>query len=141
MNEQPITSSIRVRIGQEEAHYGGNLVEGARMLKIFGDIITEIAVKTDGDEGLFVGYSSIEFLAPVYAGDFIEATGKVVRIGKTSRTVEFEARKVIASRYDVSPSAADVLDEPILVVRATGTTVIPVEHSRKPAGAVLSTNA
>ena len=73
-----ITSTLRIRIGQEEAHYGGNLVEGARMLKLFGDIITEIAVITDGDEGLFVGYSNIEFTAPVYAGDFIEATGRVV---------------------------------------------------------------
>jgi 3-aminobutyryl-CoA ammonia-lyase len=126
-----ISSTLRVRIGQEEAHYGGNLVEGARMLKIFGDIITEIAVITDGDEGLFVGYSSIEFTAPVYAGDFIEATGTVTRIGTTSRTVDFEARKVIASRYDVSPSAADVLAEPVVVCRATGTTVIPQEHSRK----------
>jgi 3-aminobutyryl-CoA ammonia-lyase len=127
----PIRSTLRVRIGQEEAHYGGNLVEGARILKLFGDIITEIAVITDGDEGLFVGYSSIEFTAPVYAGDFIEATGTVVRIGNTSRTVEFEARKVIASRYDLEPSAADVLDEPVVVGRATGTTVIPREHSRK----------
>ena len=74
----PITSMLRVRIGQEEAHYGGNLVEGARMLKLFGDLITEIAVITDGDEGLFVGYSSVEFTAPVYAGDFIEATATVV---------------------------------------------------------------
>jgi 3-aminobutyryl-CoA ammonia-lyase len=101
------------------------------MLQLFGDIITEIAIVTDGDEGLFVGYSSIVFTAPVYAGDFIEATGTVVRIGDTSRTVEFEARKVIASRYDVAPSAADLLDEPIVVCRATGTTVIPREHSRK----------
>ncbi|SEB33145.1 hotdog fold domain-containing protein [Rhodococcus koreensis] len=125
-----ITSTLRVRIGQEEAHYGGNLAPGALMLKLFGDIITEIAVITDGDEGLFVGYSSVEFLAPVYAGDFIEATGRVVKIGNTSRTVEFEARKIIASRYDLAPSAADVLDEPVVVVRATGTTVIPKEHSR-----------
>lgn len=126
-----ITSTLRIRIGQEEAHYGGNLVEGARMLKLFGDIITEIAVITDGDEGLFVGYSDIEFTAPVYAGDFIEATGRVTKIGNTSRTVEFEARKVIASRYDLTPSAADVLKEPVVVCRATGTTVIPKEHSRK----------
>lgn len=125
-----ITATLRVRIGQEEAHYGGNLVEGARILKLFGDIITEVAIQTDGSEGLFVGYSTIEFLAPVYAGDFIEATGTVVRMGKTSRTVEFEARKVIASRYGIAPDAADVLDEPIVVVRATGTTVIPVENSR-----------
>jgi 3-aminobutyryl-CoA ammonia-lyase len=130
MNET-ISSTLRVRIGQEEAHYGGNLVEGARVLKLFGDIITEVAVVTDGDEGLFVGYDKIEFLAPVYAGDFIEATGTVVRVGNTSRTVEFEARKVIASRYDETPSAADVLAEPIVVARAVGTTVIPVEHSRK----------
>ena len=129
-----ITSTIRIRMGQEDAHYGGNLVEGARMLKVFGDIITEVAVITDGDEGLFVGYESIEFTAPVYAGDFIEATGRVVRIGNTSRTVEFEAYKVIASRYDETSSAADVLAEPQLVCRAKGTTVIPKEHSRVASG-------
>jgi 3-aminobutyryl-CoA ammonia-lyase len=125
-----ITGTLRVRMGQEDAHYGGNLVEGARMLKLFGDIITEVAVITDGDEGLFVGYESVEFTAPVYAGDFIEATGRVVRVGNTSRTVEFEAYKVIASRYDETSSAADVLTEPQLVCRAKGTTVIPKDHSR-----------
>ena len=133
MNDQ-ITSTLRVRIGQEEAHYGGNLVEGARVLKLFGDIVTEIAIVTDGDEGLFVGYDKIEFLAPVYAGDFIEATGRVIKIGNTSRTVELEAHKVIAARYDQSPSGADLLDKPQLVVRAVGTTVIPADHSRGPRG-------
>jgi 3-aminobutyryl-CoA ammonia-lyase len=133
MNDQ-ITSTLRVRIGQEEAHYGGNLVEGARVLKLFGDIVTEIAIVTDGDEGLFVGYDKIEFLAPVYAGDFVEATGRVIKIGNTSRTVELEAHKVIAARYDQSPSGADVLDKPQLVVRAVGTTVVPAEHSRDPRG-------
>ena len=128
MNEQ-ITSTLRVRIGQE-AHYGGNLVEGARVLKLFGDIVTEIAIVTDGDEGLFAGYDKIEFLAPVYAGDFVEATGRVIKIGNTSRTVELEAYKVIAARYDQSPSGADILGKPQLVVRATGTTVIPADHSR-----------
>jgi len=129
-----ITSSLRLRIGQEEAHYGGNLVEGARVLKLFGDVVTEIAIITDGDEGLFVGYDKVEFLAPVYAGDFLEVTGTVTRIGNTSRTVELEARKVIASRYDATPSGADVLDEPLVVVRATGTTVVPAAHSRGPLG-------
>jgi 3-aminobutyryl-CoA ammonia-lyase len=133
MNDQ-ITSTLRVRIGQEEAHYGGNLVEGARVLKLFGDIVTEIAIVTDGDEGLFVGYDKIEFVAPVYAGDFVEATGRVIKIGNTSRTVELEAHKVIAARYDQSPSGADVLDKPQLVVRAVGTTVVPAEHSRGPRG-------
>ena len=131
---QRIGSTLRVRIGQEEAHYGGNLVEGARVLKFFGDIVTEVAIITDGDEGLFVGYDKVEFLAPVYTGDFLEITGTVTRIGTTSRTVELEARKVITSRYDQSPSGADVLDEPV-VVRATGTTVVPKEHSRGPRGA------
>lgn len=129
MSDQ-ITSTLRIRIGQEEAHYGGNLVEGARMLKLFGDIITEIAIITDGDEGLFVGYDKVEFLAPVHAGDFVEATGRVTRVGNSSRTVEFEARKIIASRYDIGPSAADILSGPVVVARAVGTTVIPRENSR-----------
>ncbi len=101
---QPIVSTLRVRIGQEEAHYGGNLVEGARVLKFFGDIVTEVAIITDGDEGLFVGYDKVEFLAPVHTGDFLEITGTVTRIGTTSRTVQPEAREVIASRYDENPS-------------------------------------
>lgn len=130
-NNDEIVSTLRVRMGQEDAHYGGNLVDGARMLKLFGDIMTEVAIITDGDEGLFVGYESIEFTAPVYAGDFIEATGTVVKIGNTSRKVVFEARKVIAARYDIGPSAADILAEPVVVCRATGTTVIPSDHSRK----------
>ena len=131
---EPIVSTLRVRIGQEEAHYGGNLVEGARVLKLFGDIVTEVAIITDGDEGLFVGYGKVEFLAPVYAGDFLEVTGTVTRIGTTSRTVQLEARKVIASRYDDTPSGADVLDEPVVVVRAVGTTVVPAKNSRGPRG-------
>jgi 3-aminobutyryl-CoA ammonia-lyase len=131
---EPIVSRLRVRIGQEEAHYGGNLVEGARVLKLFGDIVTEVAIITDGDEGLFVGYDTVEFLAPVYAGDFLEVTGTVTRVGTTSRTVALEARKVIASRYDDTPSGADVLDEPVVVVRAVGTTVVPAAHSRGPRG-------
>ena len=98
------------------------------MLKFFGDIVTEVAIITDGDEGLFVGYDKVEFLAPVYAGDFLEVTGTVTRVGNTSRTVQLEARKVIASRYGASPSGADVLDEPVVVVRAIGTTVVPAAH-------------
>jgi 3-aminobutyryl-CoA ammonia-lyase len=126
-----ITSTLRVRIGQEDAHYGGNLVAGAKILQLFGDVMTEIAVITDGDEGLFVGYERIEFLAPVYAGDFIEAIGRVTRIGNTSRTVELVARKTVAARYDLGPSAADVLAEPVVVVRAVGTTVVPAGRSRR----------
>ncbi len=94
------------------------------------DIVTEVAITTDGDEGLSVGSDEVEFLAPVHTGDFLEITGTVTRIGTTSRTVQLEAREVIASRYDESPSGADVLAEPVVVVRAIGTTVVPVAHSR-----------
>jgi len=85
-------------------------------------VATELAILCDGDEGLLVGYESIEFLAPIFAGDFIEVTGRITRIGHTSRRMEFEARKVIsAARRDISESAADVLETPIIVGRAIGT--------------------
>jgi 3-aminobutyryl-CoA ammonia-lyase len=114
-----------------DAHYGGFLVNGAHMLSLFGDVATELAILCDGDEGLLVGYENIEFLAPIYAGDFIEATGRITRIGQTSRRIEFEAYKVIAVRRDLNDSAADVLDEPVLVGRAVGTTVVKTAFQRK----------
>lgn len=125
------TSTIRVRLSASDAHYGGNLVNGAHMLSLFGDIATELAILCDGDEGLLVGYESIEFLAPLYAGDFVEATGRITKVGHTSRRMEFEARKVITVRRDISDSAADVLAEPLVVGRAVGTTVVKVEQQRK----------
>ena len=121
---------LRVRMSARDAHYGGNLVPGAKMLELFGDLITDLAVQQDGDEGLFRSYDEVEFLAPVFSGDFIEATGRIVKVGNTSRRCEFEAHKVIAIRSDVSDSAADVLKEPILVCRAVGTTVVPKDKKR-----------
>jgi 3-aminobutyryl-CoA ammonia-lyase len=121
---------IRLRMGSEDAHYGGELVAGATMLKLFGDLITELAIKQDGDEGLFRAYESVEFLAPVHAGDFIEARGRIVNVGNTSRKCEFEAWKVITVRPDISESAADMLSEPISVCKAVGTTVVPKENQR-----------
>ncbi len=114
-----------------DAHYGGNLVDGARMLALFGDVATELLIRLDGDEGLFASYDSVEFLAPVFAGDYIEATGRVVKIGRTSRRMEFEARKVIAARPELGESAADALDPPVLVCRASGTCVTPKSKKRK----------
>ncbi|MBC5815447.1 MAG: 3-aminobutyryl-CoA ammonia lyase [Candidatus Eremiobacteraeota bacterium] len=114
-----------------DAHYGGNLVDGARMLAIFGDVATELLIRMDGDEGLFVAYDEVEFLAPVYAGDYIEAEGRITKVGNTSRTMEFEARKVIAARPEMNESAADVLDEPVIVCRASGTCVTPKEKKRR----------
>ena len=121
-----ITSLIRLRISAHEAHYAGGLVDGARMLNLFGDVATELLIRSDGDEGLFVAYDSVEFRAPVHAGDYIEATGRIVSMGNTSRTMVFEARKVIASAGLASqPSAANVLAEPVVVCRASGTCVVP----------------
>ena len=124
-------STIRVRMSAKDAHYGGNLVDGAHMLHLFGDVATELLIQRDGDEGLFKAYDMVEFIAPVYAGDFIEATGEIVSEGNTSRKMVFEARKVIAPRPDISDSAADVLEEPIVVCRASGTCVTPKKGPRK----------
>ena len=121
---------IRVRMSQAEAHYGGNLVDGAKMLQYFGDVATELLIRNDGDEGLFRAYDSVEFLAPVYAGDYIEVVGKIVKKGNTSRKMEFEARKVIKPRPDISDSAAEVLDKPIIVAKASGTCVVPSDKQR-----------
>ena len=121
---------IRVRMSQADAHYGGNLVDGARLLQLFGDVATELLVRHDGDEGLLRAYDSIEFLAPVHAGDTVEATGEITRAGETSRAMRFEARKVIAPRPDLSDSAAEVLAEPVVVCRASGTCVVPRAKQR-----------
>ena len=124
-------SMIRLRMSGADAHYGGGLVDGARILALFGDVATELLIITDGDEGLFLRYDEVEFLAPVYEGDYIEAVGRITDAGKTSRKMEFEARKVIAARRDVADSAADVLSKPVTVVRATGVCVTPVDLQRK----------
>jgi 3-aminobutyryl-CoA ammonia-lyase len=124
-------SLIRLRMSAHDAHYGGNLVDGARMLQLFGDVATELLIINDGDEGLFKAYDAVEFLAPVYAGDFIEAVGEIVTVGNSSRKMIFEARKVIVPRTDINDSACDVLDEPIVVCRASGTCVVLKENQRK----------
>ena len=127
---EKIESLIRLRISAHDAHYGGGLVDGAKMMNLFGDVATELLIRFDGDEGLFVAYDKVEFLAPVYAGDYIEATGRIVSTGKTSRKMEFEARKVIVPRHEISESACEFLSEPIVVCRAVGTCVTPIEKQR-----------
>ncbi len=129
MSDLP-SAHIRRRLGSEDAHYGGNLVAGAKQLEIVGDLITELAMRYDGDEGLFRAYESVEFLAPLYAGDWIEANGRMVSAGNSSRRCEFEVWKVGGPRNDVSDSAAEFLDEPVLTCRAVGTTVVPAAHQR-----------
>ncbi|ABR30066.1 3-aminobutyryl-CoA ammonia lyase [Thermosipho melanesiensis] len=124
-------TTLKVRMSTADAHYGGNLVDGARILQLFGDVATELLIRHDGDEGLFRAYETIEFLAPVYAGDFIEITGEIIKVGKTSRKMEFIAKKIITARPDINDSAADVLDEPIIVCKAIGTCVVPLEKQRR----------
>ncbi len=127
-----LRATIRLRMSQADSHYGGNLVDGAKILSLFGDIATELLVKLDGDEGLFLRYDEVEFLGPVYAGDYIEATGWITDIGDTSRKMKFETRKVVQYLNDPSrPSAADFLDEPVVVTRAKGVCVTPIALQRK----------
>ncbi len=121
---------LRLRLSQADAHYGGNLIDGARILALFGDAATELLVRHDGDEGLLRAYESVEVLAPSHAGDFLEVEAELVRVGATSRGMRFEARKVVAPRPDVSDSAADVLDPPVVVCRAAGTCVVPRARQR-----------
>ncbi len=125
---------IRVRMSAHDAHYGGNLVDGARILALFGDVATELLIRHDGDEGLFVAYELVEFVAPVRAGDYVEARGRIVRIGNRSRTMEFEAHKVIAARPERGASAAEPLEPPVLVVRARGTCVAPGDTGERHTG-------
>jgi acyl-CoA hydrolase len=126
---------IRVRMSAHDGHYAGNLVDGARMLQLFGDVATELLIRLDGDEGLFRAYESVEFLNPVFVGDYIEAVGRIVSVGKTSRKIEFEARKVIQlvspKEGGKAPSSADVLTTPVIVCKALGTCVTPQELKRK----------
>ena len=126
--------TLRLRMSSHDAHYAGELVDGARMLGLFGDLATELLIRLDGDEGLFRAYDSVEFLAPVFAGDYIEATAVLVSVGNTSRKMQFEARKVVSNLRapGISPSAADVLAEPVVVCRATGTCVVPKDLQRRP---------
>ncbi len=107
------------------AHYAGNLVDGAYSLGLFGDVATEVCIRTDGDEGLFASYSDVQFRAPVRAGDVVEVTAEVVRVGRRSRTLDLRAVVVARGRPDRSESAAEMLAEPIVATTATGTVVVP----------------
>lgn len=123
---------IRVRMSAKDVHYAGNLVNGARMLDYFGDVATELAIRMDGDEALFRTYEHVDFLAPVYGGDYIEYLGWLKEVGHTSHRVVMEAYKVIASvsKPGIPESAATVLDPPILVGRAEGVCVTPKDCQR-----------
>ena len=107
------------------AHYAGNLVDGAYSLGLFGDVATEMCIRTDGDEGLFASYSDVQFRAPVRAGDVLEITAELVAVGRRSRTLELRAVVVGRGRPEVSGSAAEMLPEPVVATTATGVVVVP----------------
>jgi 3-aminobutyryl-CoA ammonia-lyase len=126
-----IRASHRLRISAADAHYGGGLVAGAKLMELFGDVATELCIRSDGDEGLLAGYSSVEFLSAVRAGDFLEVRGEVTKAGRTSREMVFEAVRYASARPDISESAADALAEPEVVARATGTCVVKADRQRE----------
>jgi acyl-CoA hydrolase len=124
----------RVRLSSHDAHYAGELVDGARCLGLFGDVATELCIRHDGDEGLFRAYDSVEFLAPVRAGDVLEVYGELTEVGNTSRKMRFWAHKVIelVRAPKLAASAARLLEAPLLVCRASGTCVVPKDLQRDP---------
>src|SRR5690348_15257643 len=117
-----LTIKHRRYVPYSHAHYAGNLVDGAYALGLFGDVATEVCIRVDGDEGLFASYSDVQFKAPVRAGDVVEVTATVTRMGTRSRTIDFTCAVVCRG---TDGSKAVVLDPPIVAVTATGTVVVP----------------
>jgi 3-aminobutyryl-CoA ammonia-lyase len=130
--EVGVTVTHRRYVPYSHAHYGGALVDGAYVLALFGDVATELCIRTDGDEGLFAGYASVSFEEPVRAGDVLETTAVLTRVGRRSRELEFTARVLCRAAPGRSPSAADVLDPPPVAVRAVGTVVVPLGDQDPP---------
>ena len=125
-------AKLRLRMSSHDEHYAGKLVDGAKILNLFGDVATELTIRYDGDEGLLRAYDEVEFLEPVHSGDFIEIIGKITKVGNTSRKMTFEAYKVITSTQDQAhDSSCDFHDPPILVAKASGTCVVVKEKQRK----------
>ena len=122
---------LHVRISASDVHYAGDLLDGAHIMKLFGDVATELTIRHDGDEGLLRAYENVEFLEPVHGGDFLEVTGKIVQVGNTSRKIVFEAFKIISPSKIDQESACDVLEPPILVAKAVGTAVVTKDKQRK----------
>jgi len=120
-----LTVTHRRYVPYAHAHYAGNLVDGAYALGLFGDVATEVCIRTDGDEGLFASYADVQFRAPVQAGDVVEVSATVTRVGTRSRDLELEARVVARAKTGAAASAAEVLEPPLVAVTARGTVVVP----------------
>ncbi len=131
MSERPTTASVGQRVTHRRyvpyshAHYAGNLVDGAYSLAAFGDVATEMCIVTDGDEGLFASYGDVQFKAPVRAGDVIEISAEIIRVGRRSREMDFEVRVVARGTPEHGASAAETLDPPVVATTARGVVVVP----------------
>jgi 3-aminobutyryl-CoA ammonia-lyase len=123
-----LTVIHRRYVPYSHAHYAGNLVDGAYVLALFGDVATEVCIRVDGDEGLFASYSDVQFRSAIRAGDVLEVSAAVTRVGTRSRTIDFTCTVVCRGRPDKSESAAEVLDPPVVAVTATGTVVVPARR-------------
>jgi acyl-CoA hydrolase len=123
-------ATLRVRVSEKDVHYAGGLVNGAYVLGLFGDVGTEVSIRFDGDEGLLAAYHGIELKAPVKAGDFLEVSGWVSKVGTTSRTIQLEAHRYIKVTGEPYESSADFLSEPELVARAEMVCVVRKEQQR-----------
>ena len=130
MKAVDVRASLRVRMGHGDGHYGGGLVSGARLMELIHDVATELCIRHDGDEGLFAGYSNVEFLMPVHAGDYLEVVGEIIRVGRSSREMDFRITRYVIPRPDLSASAADLLSDPQIVLVARGTCVVRPEDQR-----------
>jgi 3-aminobutyryl-CoA ammonia-lyase len=128
--EVGLTVTHRRYVPYSHAHYAGNLVDGAYSLGLFGDVATEMCIVTDGDEGLFASYADVQFQAPVRAGDVLEITAEVVKVGTRSRTLDLRCLVVGRGRPDRGESAAEMLAEPIVATTATGVVVVPPRADR-----------
>ncbi len=120
-----LTVAHRRYVPYSHAHYGGDLLDGAYLLGLFGDVATEVCIRTDGDEGLFASYADVQFLAPVRAGDVVEVRATVIRVGRRSRALDLTAHVLCRAAPGRGASAADVLSDPLLVATARGTVVVP----------------
>lgn len=112
-------------VPHSHAHYAGNLVDGAYVLGLFGDVATELSIRCDGDEGLFASYSDVQFREALRGGDVIEVTATLTRVGRRSRQIDFTAHVLCRAAAARGPNAADVLSDPLLITTATGTVVAP----------------
>ena len=121
-----LTVTHRRYIPYSHAHYAGNLVDGAYVLALFGDVATEVCIQADGDEGLFASYSDVQFKEPVRAGDVLEIVCELVKVGTRSRGLDLSVLVVARGNpSDDQPGAAEILDQPLVATTATGTVVVP----------------